>query len=255
MTLIGFTRPAERLKDSVKEAEEMGFEVLAAPSMKIITGDKEEFRKAEEYLLSGKVSVSVFGSVTAVEECVKEYGDRFPELFLKTRIIAIGPSTDKALREAGLDSAAVPEEYSSEGIVSKLRDSVKGKTVILMRSDSGSDVLYNGLTEAGAEVISIAAYKLEPFGISGALLHLFTSIKGGKVDAMAFTSPRSAQIFYAQMEEQYGKEKTEKYMGGLKVAAIGKPTSGALRKLGREPDIVPENATFRDMLEAIRDSF
>lgn len=255
MTLIGFTRPAERLKESVKVAEEMGFDVIAAPSMRITAGDKEEFRKAEKYLLSGKVSVAVFGSMTAVEECVKEYGSRFTELFSKTQIIAIGPSTDKSLKAAGLDSALIPEEYSSEGIVTQIRDSVNGKTVILMRSDSGSDVLYDGLTEAGAEVVSIAAYKLEPFGMSGSLLHLFTAIKSGKVDVMAFTSPRSAQIFYSQMEEQYGKENTEKYMDGLKTAAIGKPTSDALRKLGREPDIVPADATFRDMLEAIRDLF
>ena len=45
MTVIGFTRPKDRIKDSVKEAEDMGFTVMAAPSLEIFTGDDEEFDK------------------------------------------------------------------------------------------------------------------------------------------------------------------------------------------------------------------
>ena len=48
MTTIGFTRPIKRLKESVKEAEEMGFNVIAAPSMKIIPGEKKEFESARD---------------------------------------------------------------------------------------------------------------------------------------------------------------------------------------------------------------
>lgn len=251
MTRIGFTRPVERLKDSIKEAEEMGFDVIAAPSMRIIPGDKEEFKRARELILSGRASYAVFGSITAVEECIKAYGEELVPLFSKVRIISIGPSTDKALKSAGLSSESLPEEFSSAGIVELLKDSVKGKTVLLMRSDSGSDVLCNGLVDAGAETLSIATYNLEEYGMSSALLHLITAIKGGKIDVMAFTSPMSARIFYSQMKSQVGDAATAEMMGKLKVAAIGRPTSEALRSLGREPDIVPKDSTFRDLLDAI----
>ncbi|MGE0014590.1 MAG: uroporphyrinogen-III synthase [Candidatus Methanomethylophilaceae archaeon] len=251
MTRIGFTRPVERLKDSIKEAEEMGFDVVAAPSMRIISGDKEEFERARESILSGRASYAVFGSITAVEECVREYGEEFVPLFSRVKIISIGPSTEKALMSAGLKTDSLPEEFSSAGIVDLLKDSVKGKTVLLMRSDSGSDVLYNGLAGAGAETLSIATYKLEEYGMNSALLHLITAIKGGKIDVMAFTSPMSARIFYSQIVAQTGDAAAAEMMGRLKVAAIGKPTSEALRSLGREPDIVPKDSTFRDLLEAI----
>ncbi|MEA4978034.1 MAG: uroporphyrinogen-III synthase [Methanomassiliicoccaceae archaeon] len=251
MTMIGFTRPIERLKDSIKEAEEMGFDVIAAPSMKIISGDRDEFERARHMILSGTASFAVFGSVTAVEECVKAYGEDFVRLFSKIKIISIGPSTGNALKSAGISTDALPEEFSSAGIVDLLKDSVKGKTVLLMRSDSGSDVLYNGLGAAGAETVSVATYKLEEFGINSALLHLITAIKGGKVDVMAFTSPLSAKIFYSQIRDQVGDSRAVEIMGDIKVAAIGRPTSEALRMLGREPDIVPKNSTFRDLLEAI----
>jgi uroporphyrinogen-III synthase len=251
MTMIGFTRPIERLKDSIKEAEEMGFDVIAAPSMKIISGDKEEFERARHILLSGTASFAVFGSVTAVEECIKAYGEDFVRLFSKVKIIPIGPSTGNALKSAGISTDALPEEFSSAGIVDLLKDSVKGKTVLLMRSDSGSDVLYNGLRAAGAETVSVATYKLEEFGINSALLHLITAIKGGKIDVMAFTSPLSAKIFYSQIRDMAGNDATVEMMGRLKVAAIGGPTSEALRLLGREPDIMPKDSTFHDLLEAI----
>ena len=50
MTVIGFTRPKDRIKDSVKEAEDMGFTVMVAPSLEIFTGDDEEFDKLKELL-------------------------------------------------------------------------------------------------------------------------------------------------------------------------------------------------------------
>lgn len=251
MITIGFTRPVKRLKDSVEEAKEMGFKVIAAPSMKIITGEKKEFESARELLSSGKASVVVFGSITSVEECLNEYKDDFVKIFDKVKIISIGPSTEKALTSVGISTDAIPEEFSSSGIVELLKDSVKGKTVLLMRSDRGSEILYDGLIEAGANVIKIATYKLEDFGMTNSLLHLITAIKGGSLDVMAFTSPMSARIFYSHLKRQVGDDRTEKLMGDLKVAVIGKPTAEALRLLGREPDIIPKDSTFRDMMDAI----
>lgn len=251
MTTIGFTRPIKRLKESVVEAEGMGFKVIAAPSMRIIHGQKKEFESARELLSSGKASFVVFGSITSVEECLTEYGDDFVKLFDKVKVISIGPSTEKALTSVGVPTDAIPEEFSSSGIVELLKDSVKGKTVLLMRSDRGSEILYDGLIEAGADVIKIATYELEDFGMTNSLLHLITAIKGNRLDVMAFTSPLSARIFYSHLKRQVGEEKTEELMSGLKVAVIGKPTAEALRSLGREPDIIPDDSTFRDMLDEI----
>ena len=90
--------------------------------------------------------------------------------------------------------------------------------------------------------------------MSIALLHLLTMIKQGRLDVMAFTSPKSASIFISQVEDYFGKEAGDAYLHKVKIAAIGGPTSERLTELGFEPDIVPENATFQDMLEAIREA-
>lgn len=250
MTVLGFTRPTKRLKDSVKEAEDLGFTVMAAPSLDIESGDKEEFERLEANVGEG-VPV-IFGSATAVEECKKYFGERLGSVFAGCRVISIGPNTSKYLEKEGIAVSDVPEDYSSFGLVELLKDDIRGKKVVIVRSDSGTDILSDGLKDAGAELVDIASYKLTEVGMNSALFHMMIAIKRGEMDVMAFTSPMSATSFFGSMEKQYGKEKAAEYMGKVKVAAIGKPTAMRLESLGRAPDIVPEKITFHDMLLAIK---
>ena len=251
MTVLGFTRPNKRLKDSVKEAEDLGFQVMAAPSLDIQSGDDAEFDRLEANL--GKDVPVIFGSATAVEECRKHFGERLPELFGQCRVISIGPNTTKYLEREGITVSAVPEDFSSFGLVDLLKHEIRGKKVVIVRSDSGTDILSDGLKDAGAELIDIASYKLQDMGMTSALMHMFIAIKRGQMDVMAFTSPMSAKSFFNQIDDYYGKEKAREYMDGIKVAAIGRPTAMTLKAIGRPADIVPERTTFHDMLLAIKE--
>lgn len=254
MTVIGFTRPVSRLDDAVKEARDMGFEVMAAPSLEILPGEDSEFGKMEGSVEEGLTVV--FGSGTAVEECSKRFGDRLPEMLSGCEVVSIGPNTTKVLEGAGIKASKEPEDYSSYGLVEILRDSVKGRKVMVVRSDSGSDALSDGLRDVGAEVIDVAAYRLKKAGMGNGLLHMMLSIKRKHMDCMAFTSPMSAQSFFDDIRDFFGQEDADRYMReNVKVAAIGRPTAMKLESLGRKPDIVPERTTFHDMLEAIKAEF
>ncbi len=252
MTTIGFTRPGKRIKDSVKEAEELGFDVMAAPSLDIESGDESEFRRLESVVGPG-IPV-IFGSATAVEECKRYFGDRLTQVFSECRVISIGPNTTKYLEAAGIKVDSVPEDYCSFGLVDMLKDDVNGRTVVLVRSNCGTDILSDGLRDAGADVQDIASYKLTQVGMNSALLHMMIAIKRKEMDVMAFTSPMSASSFISSMEEYFGKEKGDELMRNVRIAAIGKPTAMRLKSLGFPPDIVPEKTTFHDMLLAIKDS-
>ena len=253
MTTVGFTRPTQRIKDSIDEAHAMGLDVMAAPSLEIIPGDEEEFKKLEDSVTDG--CTVVFGSSTAVEQCQKFYGDRIRQVFEGARIVSIGPATTKRLESAGFTVDAVPEDYSSYGLVDLLKDEARGRRIVIVRSDSGSDVLSDGLREAGADLVCIASYKLKEVGMCPALLHLLIAVKRGQLDCMAFTSPMSASSFIRHLEERFGKEKGDEYLRGIRIAAIGRPTSERLESLGFKPDIVPEKTTFHDMLQAVKDAF
>ncbi len=252
MTVLGFTRPIDRIKDSVKEAEDMGFAVMAAPSLEIFPGDDSEFEKLSSSLSEG--CIAVFGSATAVDQCQKRYGDALKGMFEDVRIVSIGPATTKKLESAGLKADSVPEDYSSYGLVDLLKADVSGRRVVLIRSDSGSDVLADGLEEAGADLVTVAVYKLKDVGMRPEILHMHYSIKSGRMDVMAFTSPKSASTFIEGLEKHFGKEQGDAYLRQVRIAAIGRPTAERLESLGFKPDIVPAETTFHDMLQAIKDA-
>ena len=251
MKTIGFTRPAERLEESVKLAEKLGFDVIAAPSLEILPGTDAEFDRLESLL--GIRPILVFGSLTAVEMCGKRYGDLFKRMIDGCRIVSIGPATTSELKKHGISDAEEPEEYSSSGIVKLLSPDAYGKTFVLVRSDSGSDVQTDGLTAAGGDVKSIAAYRLKPASMNPRMERLMKAAADGFLDTMAFTSPLSAKSFIENLTSAYGRDKTEFILNNMHRAAIGKPTADALEAAGFRADIVPAKTTFTDMLLAIRD--
>ena len=252
MTTIGFTRPSKRLPDSVKEARDLGFDVMVAPSLEILPGEDSEFKRLEKSIPG---SIVVFCSSTAVEECQARFGNGLAGMVSGVKVVSIGPATTAKLKAAGIEPSAVPEDYSSYGLVDLLKGEASGSRIVLVRSDSGTDVLSDGLREAGADLVCIASYKLKEVGMCPALLHMMIAVKRAQMDVMAFTSPMSATSFIRHLEEHYGKEKGDEYLRQIKIAAIGRPTSERLESLGFKPDIVPEKTTFHDMLQAVKDAF
>lgn len=251
MTTVAFTRPADRLEESVRLAESMGLKVMAAPSLEIMDGDPEDFRMAADMIANRKVSYVVFGSGTGVERCHQFFGDGFRDMFSEVKVVAIGPNTKMVLESRGVEAEIMPDDYSSYGIVDTLGKSVSGKGVLLVRSDMGSEVLKVGLEGNGAKVTEFAAYRLRKVGMTEELGKIMDTMVAGKLDALAFTSPMSAESFIGLLEERQGKADAEALLRKVCVCAIGKPTAMKLFSLGRDPDLVPEKTTFEDMLQAI----
>jgi len=77
-----------------------------------------------------------------------------------------------------------------------------------------------------------------------------SAILADKVDAIAFTSRMSVESFL----DSIGLEK-EVIFKKAKAAAIGPPTKEKLEEEGITVDIIPQNATFRDLLQTIKDRF
>jgi len=257
MITVAFTRPADKLDDSIRLAESLGMRAMGAPSLEILEGYDTEYKSAEKTLTTGDVDYVVFGSGTAIDKCVHRFGlEKFKKLFTGKVLVAIGPYTAKILKSiGGLNHDIMPVlDYSSYGIVKALNGKLDGKNIMLVRSDSGSAVLKKGLLEEGANVIEFASYRLKKVGITTDLEKIFEGLKEGSVDVIGFTSPMSAESFLSLMEGKYGKEESMKILSERKVAAIGRPTSMRLTMLGRAPDIVPEKTTFEDMLISIRNS-
>ncbi len=248
MTTLAFTRPLRRLDESVVIAKEYGFDVIAAPSLDIVHGRSEDYSDIKKKLKDGAFSTVIFSSATAAEECRNEWGNDLPVLFKGTEVISIGPGTSKALDKMGVRTSSMPSEYTSSGLVEHLNRNKNGREVLIIHSDRGSSVLKDGLKSSGFSVDELIAYTLEKH--EGGLDEMRSAIIADKVDVIAFTSRMSVESFL----DSIGLEK-EKIFKKAKAAAIGPPTKEKLEEEGIFVDIIPQNATFRDLLQTIKDTF
>ena len=251
MITIAFTRPERRLYGSIMQAENMGFKVFAAPSLEIIPGKQEDFHRTMEELSRGDADICIFSSSTAAEECIGVWGTDAAGLLEPFEVISIGPGTAEFLKNNGIRVDSIPETYSSQGLVDHLSGCSEGKRILIIHSDKGSDILRKGLESAGAKVTELIAYRLEKARISPPLKRIMEETINGNVDFLAFTSPLSAESFFEIAgTEGYAKDRIA---NSTRIAAIGEPTAATLRSLDLKVSIVPEDSTFRSLLETIRD--
>ncbi len=198
---LAFTRPADKIRESLSLAGSLGMEAMAAPSLRAVPAGEQDYSAAEDALASGRVDFAVFGSGTAVEFCSGRWGDaKMASLFSGIPKVSIGPHTSEVLSAHGLDADMMPQDdYSSYGVVAMLSPLARGKGIMLVRSDSGTDILREGLAEAGADVIEFPAYRLEKVGMTPELRSIMGALEAGGLDAIAFTSPMSASSFIEEL--------------------------------------------------------
>ena len=222
--------------------------MIAAPSLDIVHGDSSSYSEIRKRLENKEFSTAIFSSATAAEECYSEWGDRLPGLFRDIEVISIGPGTSKALDRMGVTTSSMPLEYTSSGLVEHLGADRDGRKVLIIHSDRGSSVLRDGLETSGFYVEELIAYTLEKH--EGGLDEIRSAILGDRVDAIAFTSRMSVESFF----DSIGLDKGSIFRKA-KAAAIGPPTKERLGEEGINVDIMPRNATFRDLLQTIKDYF
>ena len=108
-----------------------------------------------------------------------------------------------------------------------------GQRVLRLRSEKAGPLLANVLREQGAQVEDVQLYKNE--AIRDAYLPA--------CDAIFFASASAVEAFVAQ----FGADA----LSGKSVLTIGKPTSDALAKCGRRPDVVADEATVDGAIETL----
>ncbi|WP_256546166.1 uroporphyrinogen-III synthase [Halobellus inordinatus] len=159
-------------------------------------------------------------------------------------LVCIGPRTAAAARDAGWTVDVVPEEYTSSGLVETLADEVDGRRVEVARSDHGSDVLLDGLRDAGADVHETVLYRLvRPEGSGQSTV----MAAGGELDAVCFTSSLTVANFLDAADERGVREEAVAGLNRAVVGVIGDPTRETAEGYGVRVDVVPENATFEEL--------
>lgn len=156
-------------------------------------------------------------------------------------LCCIGPATADAARDAGWHVDRIPEEYTSAGLVEHLAPDVDGKTVEVARSDHGSQVLLDGLRDAGADVHETVLYRLvRPEGAGKSAV----MAADGDLEAALFTSSLTVEHFLDAAAERGLREEAIAGLNRAVVGAIGAPTRETATSHGIDVDVVPDEATF-----------
>ncbi|QLG60595.1 uroporphyrinogen-III synthase [Halorarum salinum] len=236
MKVAVFRPDDERLAGAVELLSDLGVEPVADPMLAVEpTGATPE--SAEWVVLTSKTGVEL-----AAGEGWSP-GD--------ARLAVIGSATAEAAREAGWTVDLVPAEYSSTGLVHEFEDRVgdaSGVTVEVARSDHGSPVLLDGLRAAGATVHETVLYRLVRPENAGKSVELAAE---GELAAACFTSSLTVEHFLEAADERGVREAALAGLNDATVGCIGHPTRETAEDLGVEVDVVPAQAEFAALAEAV----
>lgn len=254
--VIAIMRPERYIRESVELAQSMGFETVTVPMVEITDMKDEYFDGFVERVLDGRTDYVIFTSANGIDFTLRKIPEGSRKAFIdalnRTRVVAIGPTTRKALEKTGINVMGMPGVYSSEGLVDYLRNEVTGRTVDTARSFYGSTHLIDGLCSCGAIVNQTQVYTLaKPEGNEQD--HLIDASLNGEIAAFAFTSSMMVHNFFEHARSRASEEQVVSALNKAIVAAIGGPTAQTLEGYGVNVSAIPDKFTFEEVLKVIKE--
>jgi uroporphyrinogen-III synthase len=165
------------------------------------------------------------------------------------QLAAIGPATQRAAEELGLEVAVLPKKYVAESVVEALRGKVKGKRVLLARAKVARDVIPRELCQLGAQVDVVDAYETVLPPQSKARLQSVLTSPAQRPDFITFTSSSTVRNF---VELLGGREQVDKIdFREIQFVSIGPVTSQTLHEYGFPAHIQAAEYTIPGLVRAI----
>ena len=137
-------------------------------------------------------------------------------------------------------------EHASQTNSNSTARPLTGVRVVVTRSADKADTLTQPLAALGAEVIEMPATRVELLD-TGPVLDVLRNLS--RYQWLVFTS-QNAVTFFWQLLRQAGRDASA--IAGLRVAAVGPATAGALQALGVEVTVTPRRFVAEGLLDALR---
>jgi uroporphyrinogen III methyltransferase/synthase len=167
----------------------------------------------------------------------------------KPAFAAVGPASAEAVRHAGLPIEYVAKVHNGVALADELGEHLRGRKVLLPRSDRANPDLPGALKKQGAQVTEVVAYRtLQPTDVDK---HNLGRILAGEADAILFFSPSAVQHF----AEIAGAEQLQGLQGRMAITAVGPVTAGALQDAGAEQLVVAADTTAAAVVQALEQYF
>lgn len=245
---IVITRAEEQADSLAERLRSLGAEPLAYPT--IAFAPPEDVRPLDEALRripTGAYTwlmLTSVNAVNAVQQRIHSFGQE-PRAFLADhcKVAAVGPTTTTACNELlGMQPAIVPKKFVAEALAEAMGD-MRGQRALLANADIARPVLQQKLSEAGAEVERVVAYRTIP--ATGGV-DLPPLLAAGTVHAITFTSGSTARYFV----ERIGQATLDAARQTI-IACIGPIAADAAREAGLPPTLVASTYTEQGLVEAL----
>ena len=167
----------------------------------------------------------------------------------QVRKITRGPKPVRALREVGLKSDLVAAQPTTAGLIASLTgEDLSGRRIgVQLYGTDPNTPLCEFLAGAGATVRTVAPYVYADAADDAAVQSLLAELRGGGIDAIAFTStPQVERLFAAAPGDS-----VRAALARTLVAAVGPVVAAALTRHGVQARLMPEESFFLKPLTSV----
>jgi uroporphyrinogen III methyltransferase/synthase len=157
------------------------------------------------------------------------------------KVAAVGHATAQVLNQRGWSVDLVPDDSNAAALVAAFEACVeRPRKALFPASSRALPTIAAGLSQLGAEVIQVEAYRTEPAPLD--VEECKSWIAREAIGAVTFASP-SAVI---ELERSLGKEGFDRLLAAAPAVAIGPTTARELTDRGRAP-VLAESATLQGL--------
>jgi uroporphyrinogen III methyltransferase/synthase len=251
---IVVTRPREQAGELVEALEQLGANVIEAPTVRIVAPN--DYGPLDRACVEvGTYDWLVFTSANGVDHFFQrlQLSPLDVRALSGVRLCAIGPGTADRLARHCLKVDLMPSEYRAEAVVEALRSTgdLSGKRFLLPRADIARELLADQLRNSGAEVTEVTAYRSVSVEADEGEPDIYRMLLDKQVDVMTFTSASTVRNFV----RRHGQEAVADLLRSVAIASIGPVTAEAAQQCGITTSIMPEEYTIPALVRAIVQHF
>lgn len=243
---IVVTRAAEQARELTTRLEGLGAKVILLPAISFAEPVDSDPLDAAIADLSG-FDWLLFTSANAARFFARRCRTRGvdPHAAQSTGkplfVAAVGPATSEAAAAEGFLVGHMAEEFRGAELARELAEELRGKKVLLPRSDRATEDLPQALRASGADVTEVVAYRT--LECDSPEREALGAVRRGEVDVVSFFSASAFQslVGYLGLEA----------LRGVALAAIGPVTAGAIRAAGLTVAIEAPEATGEAFIAAL----
>ena len=245
---VVLTRPGSQSRDVKRRLRKLGARTVDFPVIRIAPPQSwAPLDRALKHLAS--FDWLVFTSVNGVSFFMKRLKRlrASSSVWRGRKIAAIGEATAAQLRLHGCRVYLKPADFTSDALFRefKRRGEIRGRSLLLVRSDIAPDRLRSRLERAGAQVTEVKAYRTLAVNSARRSARLLKRLLNGGIDFIFFASESAVRNFFDCFPRSAAGQFKTRWI------AIGHVTAKAIRRAGYRPYREAGVCTMNGMVDAL----